>query len=307
MRVKQAKRRMGLNTRKNLVGYWYVMPFLVGAVLIFLPCLITSLLYSFQKIDFFESTYDFVGWANYSKAFTQDTQFRQILLNSIGSMVLDTLIIIIFSFFIANLLNTRFIGRGLARTVFFLPVILATGIVAAAEAGGDAFNGMSAVTSSAGDQFSQLGLSNFFDLEEMLLQSGLNSTLVNGIVYAIDNTYHIINASGVQILIFLSALQSISPSVFEASMVEGATKWEEFWKITFPLLTPMIFVNIVYTVVDTFTNPSYGVMAYVQQQGIQKNDMGFASAMSWVYFAVVLVFLGLITVVISKRIVYIEE
>ena len=111
-----------------------------------------------------------------------------------------------------------------------------------------------------------------------------------------------------QILIFLSALQSISPSVFESARVEGATKWEEFWKITFPMLTPMILVNTVYTFVDQFTNPKYGILDYIQEKAFSDANagLGFSSAVSWVYFLVNMVLLGLICGVIARRIHYLE-
>ena len=137
----------------------------------------------------------------------------------------------------------------------------------------------------------------------MNLPEGITSV----IIYAIDNTYTIVNRSGVQILIFLSALQGISPSIFEASKMEGATKWEEFWKITFPMITPMILVNTVYTIVDSFTNPSYGMLKYVQNQMFSLNRMGYASAVSWVYFAIILVVLICVFKVTAKRITYINK
>ena len=138
----------------------------------------------------------------------------------------------------------------------------------------------------------------------MFTSSGLDPSLTGAIVYAVDNTYKIVNSSGVQILIFLSALRSIDPAMFEAAKVEGATKWESFWKITFPLLTPMILVNTVYTVVASFTDPNYRVLDYIQTQAFSNNRLGYASALSWVYFAIVLVILGIVWRLISRRIHY---
>ena len=129
----------------------------------------------------------------------------------------------------------------------------------------------------------------------------INSGIAETIAYAINNTYDIVNRSGVQILIFLSALQSISPSVFEAAKIEGATKWEEFWKITVPIIAPMILVNIVYTIVDSFTNPAYGLMEYVQTQGFSLNKMGYSSALSWIYFLLVLAELGVVFFLFRKQ------
>ena len=224
-------------------------------------------------------------------------------------MLLDTLIVLLFSFFIANILNQKFIGRSMARMIFFLPVILSTGIVTVAETGNIAmsiYSSSSNNVSAVAGAFGSGGLSSFFDLESLISAIQISPQLTDTILYAVENTYKIVNSSGVQILIFLSALQSINPSVFEAAKVEGATKWEEFWKITFPLLTPMILVNTVFTVVDSFTNPEYKVLEYIQQQAFESNKMGYASALSWVYFLIVLVVLGIVWKLIARRVHYLE-
>ena len=300
-----------LTVRKNRVGYVFVAPFIIGLVTIFIPTIIDSLRYSFGNVSIkFDSVEtQFTGWSNFVFAFGVDIYYRQILLEAVQGMLLDTLIILLFSFFIANVLNQKFIGRGAARTIFFLPVILSAGIVSAAENGNMAmsmYESSSNNASAVAGAFGGGGLSAFFDLEGLISSINISPELVGTILYAVDNTYKIVNSSGVQILIFISALQSINPSVFEAAKVEGATKWEEFWKITFPLLTPMILVNIVYTVVDSFTNPAYRVLSYIQTQAFESNKLGYASALSWVYFLIVLVVLGVVWKLISRRIHYLE-
>jgi ABC-type sugar transport system permease subunit len=126
------------------------------------------------------------------------------------------------------------------------------------------------------------------------------------VIYAIDNTYSIVNSSGVQILIFLSALQSISPSIFESAKVEGATKWEEFWKITFPILTPMILVSTVYTIIDSFTNPRYRVLEYIRENAFASNRLGFASAMAWIFFLIIAVIIWMVFGLVSRRVHYLD-
>lgn len=207
----------------------------------------------------------FVGFQNYADAFLTNVEYREILLETVRGTFVDTIIIMFFSFFIANILNQKFFGRGLSRTLFFLPVILSTGIITAVDAS-SASQMMNTGGTAVGSP-SQAGLlSSFFDLEQLLLSMDIPTGITSVITYAIDNTYTVVNRSGVQILIFLAALQGISPAIFEASKIEGATGWEEFWKITFPMITPMILVNTVYTVVDTFTNPAYGMLDYVEER-----------------------------------------
>lgn len=285
-------------------GYIFVTPFVVGAVFIFLPSLAESLIYSFSTvtIDFSRVIKEPVGFANYHKALFVNVAFRELLLNGVRGMLVDSILIMIFSFFVANILNQRFIGRSFARMIFFLPVILTSGIVAGIEVSTAA----SLLASGSGAQAGgSSGLALLSNLSVYLQSLSLNQTLSELILYAVNNTYSIVNASGVQIIVFLSALQSIPSSLFEASKVEGATKWEEFWKITFPIITPMIFVNMVYTIIDSFTNPTYGILNYIRTQGFGYNEMGFASAMSWIYFAVILVLLGVLSLIFIKRTTYI--
>jgi ABC-type sugar transport system permease subunit len=293
---------------RTWTGYLFISPFLIGVAFIFLPSLIESFIYSFHdvKIELVGMVQTLAGWENYRYAFLVDPDYRVLLVNGARGMVVDTILIMIFSFFVANILNQKFIGRSFARTVFFLPVILATGIVASITDNADIFNPMAITTTTTG-QFGQAGLTTLFSLRTFLYQVSLNDTVSTAVIYAVNNTYNIVNSSGVQILVFLAALQSISPSIFEASKVEGASKWEEFWKITFPIITPMIFVNIVYTIIDSFTNPIYGIMAYIRNQAFGAARIGYASALSWIYFMVILLILGLSSWIFSRRMTYLEN
>ena len=300
-----------LEARKNRMGYLFVLPFIVGLLAIFLPALYDSIVYSLSEVTIRLDAVqqETVGFENYIKAFTEDTQFRVLLLGAMQRTVQDLVVIVIFSFFVAALLNQNFVGRGLARTIFFLPVILATGIIANADANSLVANTFASSTNTdavISSAFGSGGLQTLLNLQELLGSLNLNKTVMQTILTAVDNTYNVVNSSGVQIIIFLAALQSISPSIFEAARVEGATKWEEFWKITFPMVTPMILVNVVYTIVDSFTNPQYGILEYIQEQAFSNSQIGFASSLSWIYFAFVGILLALVTVIISRRIHYLD-
>lgn len=300
-----------LEARKNRMGYLFVLPFIIGLLAIFLPALYDSIVYSLSEVTIRLDAVkqQSVGFANYIQAFTEDTEFRVLLLSAVQRTVQDLVVIVIFSFFVAALLNQKFIGRGLARTIFFLPVILATGIIANADANSVMMNTFASNTNTdsvISSAFGSGGLQSLLNLQELLSSLNLNKTVMQTILPAVDNTYNVVNSSGVQIIIFLAALQSISPSIFEAARVEGATKWEEFWKITFPMVTPMILVNVVYTIVDSFTNPQYGILEYIQKQAFSNSQIGFASALSWIYFIFVGILLALITFIISKRIHYLD-
>ena len=306
------KKHVGnLMDRKNRAGYLFIAPFLFGMLFIFLPALAESCKYSveFAAIKFNYIEQEYIGFENYVEAVTNDTDFLPMLYSAIRGTLVDLVVILFFSFFIANVLNQKFIGRGAARTIFFLPVLVATGIIAGADVNNMATSFFSS-SSNTGESISTAfsgNVSSFFDLRSLLESANLNSTLTGVIIYAVDNTYSVVNSSGVQILIFISALQSIPSSLFEASKVEGATKWEEFWKITFPILTPMILVNIVYTIIDSFTNPKYEMLQYILDNSFtHSRGIGYACAMSWMFFVIILLCLGIICGILSKRIQYLD-
>lgn len=305
------KKGMELSEKKNMAGYVFILPVFIGMVFIFLPALINSLIYAFNNVGITLGgvNKEYVGLKNFYDAFLTDANFIPVFLSGIRGMFFDSVVIILFSFFMSNVLNQKFAGRGICRVIFFLPVVLSMGIVADMEDANEMFNAMngSLETASATGTFDQIGLSTLFNVAGLLQLMGLPASLTNMIGSVLTNMYGILNASGVQILIFLSALQSISPSVFEAAKMEGATKWEEFWKITFPMLTPSLLVCVVYTVISTFTNPVYGIMDYIEAMGFSGNSRyGYASALAWIYFVVVIVVLGLATGIISKRVTYLD-
>lgn len=306
-----SKKRKGLSltAKKGLMGYMFLLPIIVGAIFIFLPALVDSMIYSFNNVTIGTGKLEmvYVGFQNYIDAFMVDTKFGALLLTAVKGMFFDSTVIILFSFFMANVLNQKFVGRGICRVVFFLPVVLAVGIVSDMESANTMYNAMSGTGEElATGTFDQIGFQTLFSVARLLNYMGLPASMTTIIQTILSNMYNILNSTGVQILIFLSALQSINPSVFEAAKVEGATKWEEFWKITFPILTPSLLVCVVYTVISTFTNPVYGILDYIQTKGFSNAQLGFAAALSWIYFLIVLVVLGIVTAIIAKRVTYLD-
>ena len=201
--------------------------------------------------------------------------------------------------FAANLLNQKFKGRSLARAIFFLPVILTSGVMLVIDSG-DLLQSSLGMTQTDGQE----GAFRAVELARLLLQTRLSTRFIDYIVSAVDRIYDIVSASGVQILIFLAGLQSISPSLFEASNIEGATGWENFWKITFPMVSPLILVNTVYSVIDSLTNSNNTVMELIRDTAFASQDYGMSSAMAWIYFMAILVIVGLVMWIISKLVFY---
>lgn len=298
--------------KKGLYGYGFIALWFIGTLWLFIIPVLTSLWYSLcdtqllAKADALEKGMtsagiytEFNGFKNFVNAFTVDTEFLPKLGSSLGEILPNTLVIMIFSLFIAVILNQKFRGRTLARAIFFLPVLIATGPVISVINGDMTSQGISDAS-----QFSTLFKTDLVtELMEFIGIYNLNQTFTDAIKNITSDVLNLVWNSGIQILIFLSALQTIPPSAKEAASIEGATAWEFFWKITFPYISPMILSNLVYTVIDAFVSTDNQVMEYVLKQS-GNWEYGYAAALAWIYFAIVGACLGLICVIINRFVYY---
>ena len=186
------------------------------------------------------------------------------------------------------------IGRAAFRAIFFMPVILSTGLMATIEA--KSFSALEDPTSGIDSGLEGGGATqivNAMDIEALFSNMVVGGELADTVAQAVNNIYDIVNRSGVQMLIFLAGLQSISPAIYESCEVEGATAWETFWKITFPMISPMILVNLVYTIIDSFTDNSNPVMAVIDAKYSDgRTGNVVSSAMAWIYFLVVMLIIA---------------
>ena len=282
-------KRLSYESRKKLYGFFFTVPWLFGFVWFFLLPVIESIRFSVSsKSDL--TTY--IGFENYFYLFQSDASFTQMLLQSIISAFSSLFLVIIFSLFIANILVQKFRGRLLARAIFFLPVIIASGAILGIIKG-DGFS-QELLQGSA-----QTGQFELTVLENILTNLKLESSLVSMIMGLFNNIFDVAWKCGIQILIFMAGLQAIPTSVKEAASVEGATSWEFFWKITFPMLMPMIQLNIVYTVIDGFTDYSNSIIKRIYELN-SKMDYTFSAAISWTYFAVILVLVIILYVILNR-------
>lgn len=298
-----------LDKRKARAGWLFILPFVIGFVVIYLPIIVQSIWFSFNKIHIlsgggFET--EFCGFDNYRYALFEDASFVQTLLTGIGELIFDIPAILLFSLFMAILLNQKMVGRAAFRAIFFLPVVLSTGIMESIDASNilnSYMEGSSGIDDGSGSS-AATEIVSAMDLERLFSGMKVGSGMSEYVVKIINNIYDIVNRSGVQMLIFLAGLQSISPSIYEACRIDGATGWETFWKITFPMISPMILVNAVYTVIDSFTRENSTVMTYISDiVKIGDGDV-ISSAMSWMYFLIVIAILGIVAGVISAFVFY---
>ena len=280
-------------------GFIYVLPWLIGFLFFFFVPLISSLRFSLSKVEANSGgiIVNFIGFKNYVEALTVNTSFNRILTESITNMVVNVPLIVIFSLFLAVLLNQKFVGRTLARAIFFLPVILASGVIMAL----DSTSLVQAVNdSNAGGPV--VGGLRSFELSMMMEDAGVGESVINYLTGAVDRIYQIVSQSGVQILIFLAGIQTISPQLYEASKMEGATGYEAFWKITFPMVSPLILVNVVYTIIDSFSRNA--MTDLIKETGFTAFNFGLSSAMAWIYFLAVSLILLISSYLISRKVFY---
>ena len=305
--VAKKKKQKNLRVRDAVAGYLFIAPFIIGFVCFMAYPLIQSLLMSFNKVTVAAGGWnmEWVGIYNYKYAFTIDPEFNQLLVEELGNMAVDVPVTLIFSFFIALLLNQEFKGRGFVRAIFFLPVILSSGVMVGLEYNNSLLSGMEDVIRESSNSSAITST-----LEEILTasmaSSGMGSKFLEFVFNAVDHVYDIAIASGIQIIIFLSGLQTISTSMYEAAKIEGATAWETFWKITLPMISSMILVNLIYTIIDCFLSSDSELMTKISDTMTKQMDYGFSSAMAWVYFACVIAIIGICSLIISKRVYYYE-
>jgi ABC-type sugar transport system permease subunit len=305
-RKKDDKLSLTMEGKNAVSGYLFLLPFVIGFLSFMFFPLLESLRMVFSKvrIDVVKNGFnmEFSGLDNLTRVFLIDPEFNRLLTEEIWRMVLIVPAIIIFSLFIALILNQEFRARSFVRAVFFLPVILSSGIMIGLETNNSLLNNMAEMIKEG----NLLRSSITRVLEDILVAEGAASDFMAYIFIIVNQIYDIAMASGIQIIIFLSALQTIPVSMFEAAEIEGATGWECFWKITFPMVSPLILVNVVYSVVDYFIRTDNLVMSKISTEMTTRLDFSFSTAMAWVYFAAVMLILGISMGLISKRVYYYE-
>lgn len=291
-----------MQQRRARTGYKFILPFIIGFVLFMIKPMIQSLMMSFNNVKIipgqgFQLTW--MGLDNYHNAIAVDPYFNQYMVDEISRMAINTIATLVLSFVIAVILNQDFKGRTLARAIFFLPVILSSGVLPGIEKQNEFYNMMAGVAESVEGAS---GINISAQLQNMLSASGAASGFFDVIFQMIDAIYDIVMASGIQIIVFLTGLQSISPSLYEAADVEGCTAWESFWKITFPMVSPLLLVNCIYTIVDFFMKNDNRVMERISEVMYKDANFGVASAMSWIYFGVALAFILISSFIISRAV-----
>ena len=294
------KKKLSLLQKRALTGFAFITPWLIGFLWFYVKSLIQAVRFSLSKMEMLESggyTLKFTGLDNFKYALFQDPTYNQILATSIRDIVIDVPLIIFFSLLICN---GKFKGRTLVRAILFLPIIMNAGAINnAIEMAREAVTGGVAAVSAEAAVASGVNVDYFMNL---FMDLGFPVALLDYITAAVGRIFDIVQASGVQIIIFIAALQSVPGALYEVAKIEGATGYETFWKVTFPMVSPLIITNVVYTIVDSFVDSDVVEKAY--DMAFVNFDWGVSVAMSLLSSVIVIALLVIVCKLISKKVFY---
>lgn len=281
-------KRLGIDRKRSMEAYIFLIPWLIGVCLFFAYPIFVSIRLAFSDIVEFKGLKTaWVGLENFRYIFFYDINFVPTFLKVVTDTLLNTPLCMVFSLIIAIFINRRMVGRGFFRTAFFIPVLLGTGYIMK-QLLGMGVDGMTVTT----------GI-----LVPKLIADLLGPSITEVVQGFLDRITVVLWKSGVQIVLFLAGLQGISGSLYEAARVDGATEWEMFWKITLPMISPVIMMNVVYTIVSFFTDTTNPLVDYIYKMNFTNQQFEYAAAMSWLYFIFALV-LCLGSILLMRRHIY---
>lgn len=299
------KRNVSLEKRKRLWGYVFLIPFMIGLVFFFLSPLIFYVFMAFSSKKA-GMNFSFIGFDNFEQVLLNQPQYLVSVFESLEGLLIELVTIVLFSLFIAVLLNQRFKGRGFVRAIFFLPVVISSGVAAVSgETDTLLSSALSLLSGSSNTGNVQMSQSVAQTIVQLFGTNNVTGAFVSIVSKIVASLFDVIQKSGVQILIFLSGLQTISSYVYEAAKIDGSTGWETFWKITLPMISPMILVNSIYTAVDLLASMNNKTISVIYEKSLSLR-YAESAAMGVMYLGIVLIILAVIMFVLS-RFVYYED
>ena len=289
------KKSRGIEELKSRWGLMFILPWIIGLIVFFFIPIVQSVIYSFSSINSIGENLGWVGFKHYDELLNSDPNYTTWLTDSLSELAYSMPIILVLSLILAMMLNQKFRGRLFFRALYFLPVIIASGYV------------MKMIFTTTDESITDMGTSagmssGLITVEDLTTSFNFSKEIAEFISTAINDIFNLIWSCGIQIVLFLSGLQSIPASLYEASRVEGATKWEEFWFITFPMLSRITLLVGVFTMVELFINERNPLIEQVYSK-VKGTQYDISSAMIWFYFIIVAAIMGLVMFLFSKFIV----
>lgn len=281
--------------RTALWGIIFLLPWLIGFIFFMVKPIIELIIYSFSDVTILAGGQEVtaVGWSNYEYVLTQHSSYYQLLLTNLAESIPSLILILVFSLIVAIILNGRFTGRAIFRAIMFIPIIMATDALSNVVGGAQA----QMMQTAQGESLTGVGF-----LTQFIADAFPTSEIASGLLGAVSGIFETVLLSGVQTLIFLGGLQAISPTLYEVAKIEGSTAYETFWKVTLPMISPLILVAAVYTLADHFMRSPVVELAYTT--AFRNSDFGYSAAMSVIYLLVTVVTIGIVSFLISRKVFY---
>ncbi len=290
----QKKKYKSIENLKSRYGTMFVLPWMIGFIVFFLIPVVQSIVYSFSDITLTMGgvSSEFVGLESYKYFISEDPEFTNKLAADLSSLLYSLPIILLISVVLALLLNQKMRGRLFFRALYFMPVIIASGVV------------IEMLFRTTDEELISSGVNvaltdSMFSVEDVISWLSLPDKIAQYVKIVINNIFDLLWNCGVQTVLFIAGLQSIPRSLYEASNVEGATKWEEFWFITFPMLGNVTLLVMLYTMVDLFTNSRREIIDLATNK-MNSGVYDTTSTMLWIYFVVVSAIMALVLLVYNK-------
>ena len=292
-------KRIKVITPTDTTGWMFVLPFIIGFIFLFAKPVSKSLMYTFNNVTVGKEGLIFepIGWGNYELMLTGDAKFIKELWKVVQKAAVEILVIMFISMFLAILLNEKFPGRLLFRAIMFLPVIFAADQVLVIF---NSLGGRDELKSTTSSFFVMSGEASGF-VKEIIGSFGPLSSIIEKFTGYASQLFNLLWKSGIQIILFIIGLQTIPAYLYEVAEMEGATKWETFWKITFPLLTPSILLCLIYTIIDYFNASDNAIVKMIAEN--RQINFDYACAMSWLYSVAIFLLVIIVNLILSRRVV----
>lgn len=278
--MKKTKKNRGIVELKSRYGYLFTMHWIIGIVIFFAMPLVQSVIFAFSEMEVVSGGFEinFIGFENFRRILLEDPSYESWLKSSATSYLYSLPLIILLSMSLALILNQKFRGRLFFRALYFLPVIISTGAV------------MNLIFKTSGSDMAGMGVSdaysaNMISVDDIIKLLDIQGEIATYITATISKLFDLVWSCGIQIVLFLAGLQSVPQSFFEASRVEGATKWEEFWFITFPMLSRVTLLVTIFTMVELITSERTTIIRNVYSM-MRTGNYDETSAMMWFYFLI---------------------
>lgn len=293
---RNAYKRLSFSKRTGLWGIIFLLPWALGFVLFFLVPMGQEFVFSFEDVKINPSgglIRESIMFENFRYIFRENATFVRELVETVLQVALYTVLIIVFSLLCAILLNGKFVGRSVARAIFFIPIVMATGMMLTKVSNSETL----LMTQSQDEKVYGAAI-----ISKLLFSLGVGTNVVTYLANAVNDIFEVVSLSGIQILIFLAALQGVPAQLYEVAKIEGATGYETFWKVTVAMVSPMILTCTLYTISDLFLRSD--LAETFQDVAFKQGMYGRAAAMSTTFLTTVVLVIALFILPMRKVVFY---